>query len=128
MLHFFFTAQEGIKDSEIIPYLEKVLDRSSPRKWYWALMDYGAELKKLTPNPGRRSAHYSRQGGFKGSFRELRGSLIRSLISKGPADAGELMKHLDVKTGEEDFYRALGALKKESMVAEEGGIYRIEKA
>ncbi|MDR2618700.1 MAG: A/G-specific adenine glycosylase, partial [Treponema sp.] len=73
MLHFFFSGQEGVKDSEIIPVLEKVLDRSSPRKWYWALMDYGAELKKLTPNPGRRSAHYSRQSGFKGSFRQLRG-------------------------------------------------------
>jgi A/G-specific adenine glycosylase len=125
MLHFFFSSREGIKDSEIVPILAEHLDRRNPRKWYWALMDYGAYLKKLTPNPSRRSAHYARQAAFKGSFRQIRGGIIRALVSSGPAGAGEIKKRLEAETGEEDLYRALEALEKESLVAEEGGVYRI---
>jgi A/G-specific adenine glycosylase len=126
-IHFFFGDRGEVRDSEILPVLEKHLDRKEPRKWYWALMDYGAALKKLTPNPGRRSAHYSRQSGFSGSFRELRGGLIRALVSGGPAGAEELAARLgEIKKRDGgDIYRALKALEKESMVAEEGGIYRI---
>jgi A/G-specific adenine glycosylase len=123
-LHFFFTDRGEIHDREILPLLEKYLDRKQPRKWYWALMDYGAALKKLSSNPGRRSAHYARQSSFPGSFRQLRGSLLRALIS-GPARMEELRKRSEIKGEEQDFYRALKALEKESMVAEEGGIYRI---
>jgi A/G-specific adenine glycosylase len=125
MLHFFFLGREGVKDGEILPLLEKSLDHRNPRKWYWALMDYGASLKKLTPNPNRRSAHYIRQSGFKGSFRQIRGSIVRALVSGGPVGAKDLRKHLDTEAGEEDFYRALEILRKELMVAEEDGIYRI---
>jgi len=126
MLHFFFHGQEGITDREIMPLLEQALDRDNPRKWYWALMDYGAALKKLTPNPSRRSAHYKRQGTFSGSFRQIRGSLLRSLVSLGPATAEELRSRLDVPAEEEDFYRALEALGRDFMVAEESGKYRIK--
>jgi A/G-specific adenine glycosylase len=126
MLHFFFEGHEGVKDSELFPLLEKNLDKENPRRWYWALMDYGAALKKTTSNPNRRSAHYTRQSAFEGSLRQVRGSLIRSLVSGGPAGAEDLRKSLDVKTGEEDFYQALESLKKDSMVAEEEGKYRIK--
>ena len=125
MLHFFFPGKEGITDREIMPVLDAVLDRGNPRKWYWALMDYGAALKKSSPNPNRRSASYSRQNAFEGSFRQIRGSLVRALLSGGPATAEELRARLDVPANEKDFYRALKALDKESMVAEEGGKYRI---
>jgi A/G-specific adenine glycosylase len=125
MIHFFFGDRAGIRDNEILPLLEKHLDREEPRKWYWALMDYGATLKKLTPNPGRRGAAYRRQGSFRGSFRELRGSLIRALVSGGPAGMEELGRLPEAGRDEKEIYRALKALEKESMVAEEGGIYRI---
>ncbi|AEF83227.1 adenine glycosylase [Leadbettera azotonutricia] len=127
MLHFFFKDQEGIKDSELLPLLEKHLDKENPRKWYWALMDYGAALKKTTPNPNRRSAHYTRQSAFKGSLRQIRGSLIRSLVKCSPAAPEELRKSLDVKTDEEEFYQALKSLEKDSLVAEAGGRYRIKQ-
>ena len=125
MLHFFFTGREGISDKEIIPIVDKTLDRENPRKWYWALMDYGAVLKKLTVNPNRRSAHYSRQSSFEGSIRKIRGSLIRSLVSGENARAAELFARLDVPAGKEDFYRALETLVNDSLVAEENGVYRI---
>jgi A/G-specific adenine glycosylase len=127
LLQLFFKEKEGVKDRELFPILEKALDRANPRKWYWALMDYGAALKKLTPNPSRRSAHHTRQSPFQGSFRQIRGSVIRSLVSRGPGTAEEILKSLDleidVPPGE--LYRALKALEKDSMVAEKGGVYRV---
>ena len=126
MLHFFFGEREKVTDREIMPLIEKVLDRNNPRKWYWALMDYGAALKKQNPNPNRRSAHYSRQSTFRGSFRQIRGSLVRALVSRGPATAEELFTRLDVPAAENDFYRALEALRRELIVAEEAGKYRIK--
>ena len=124
VIHFFFEDRLEVPDAEMFPILESVLDRRNPRKWHWALMDYGAELKKITPNPGRRSAHYTRQSPFQGSFRQIRGRLIRSLVSGGPAPAGELAKRTGLET--EDVYKALDALKKDAMVAENEGVYRIQ--
>ncbi|MDR3114029.1 MAG: A/G-specific adenine glycosylase [Treponema sp.] len=123
VIHFFFQDREGVKDAELIPILEASLDRENPRKWYWALMDYGAALKKVTRNPSRKSAHYVKQSPFAGSFRQRRGAVIKSLLSQGPAGIRELGKRTGIKA--EDLYEALQALKKESMVAEEGGIYKI---
>jgi A/G-specific adenine glycosylase len=128
VLHFFFQHREGVKDEELIPVLEKSLDKENPRIWYWALMDYGAGLKKITPNPGRKSAHHVRQSRFEGSLRQIRGRIVKHLAGNGPCGAEILRKKvgetLEGMTGG-DFYRALGALEKEMMVAEEEGIYRI---
>ncbi|MFP3043064.1 A/G-specific adenine glycosylase [Treponema primitia] len=128
VIHFYFQERlkaldNKISDAEIFPILESVLDKRNPRKWYWALMDYGAALKKITPNPNRRSAHYTRQSPFEGSFRQVRGRLIRTLVSEGPASAKELRKRTGIE--KTDLYKALEALQKESMVAEEDGVYRI---
>ncbi|MDR2314699.1 MAG: A/G-specific adenine glycosylase [Spirochaetaceae bacterium] len=128
ILHFFFQDQGRVEDREIFPLLVQTLDRSNPRVWYWALMDYGAELKKLAENPGRRSAHYVRQNSFKGSLRQIRGALIRALAEGGSRDAAGLKEEIagSLKNlAEEDYYRALEALEKEMLVAEEGGLYRI---
>jgi A/G-specific adenine glycosylase len=128
-IHFFFKDKTGINDKELLPILEMALNRKDPKTWYWALMDYGAELKKITKNPGRKSAHYYRQSRFKGSFRQVRGELIRALSGNGPQHAGVLqeniMKKLPDASGE-TIYQALGILEKESLVAEENGIYRIK--
>ena len=128
LIHFFFQEKTDIRDAELFPILEQVLDHSNPRVWYWALMDYGAELKKLTKNPNRKSAHYVKQSPFIGSFRQIRGVVIKTLSAKGPQEAAVLQNEVKevLKTlKEEDYYRALEMLKKEMMVAEEGGVYRI---
>ncbi|MCL2601709.1 MAG: A/G-specific adenine glycosylase [Treponema sp.] len=126
MLHFFFENEQDVKDRQIMPLLDLVLDRTNPRVWNWAMMDYGAELKKFTPNPNHRSAHYTQQTKFEGSIRQIRGSLIRQLSAKGAATAEELRAGLDVRAEKEDFYKALEALGKELMVAERSGVYSIK--
>jgi len=82
-IHFFFQNRSGIKDSEILPLVEQTLDTSNPRTWYYALMDYGAMLKKRYQNPNRKSAHYHKQTPFKGSNRQLRGMILQAL-TRGP--------------------------------------------
>ncbi len=35
-----------VNDTDILPLVETTLDRTNPREWFWALMDYGTYLKK----------------------------------------------------------------------------------
>ena len=80
-LHVFFAGRGSVSDKKIVPLVEKTLDRENPRLWYYALMDYGATLKKETENPNRRSAHYQRQSAFEGSDRQIRGLILKTLLA-----------------------------------------------
>jgi A/G-specific adenine glycosylase len=124
VIHFFFPDRDGVRDVEIFPILEAALLREDPRRWYYALMDYGAALKKNVPNPGRRSAHYARQSPFAGSFRQARGRVLRTLVFTGPGSAEDIGNKTGLGSGE--LYKVLEALEKEAVIAEKGGIYRID--
>lgn len=92
-LHFFFPTKENVHDAELLPLVEQTVDRKSPRKWYNALMDYGATLKREVKNPNTRSKHYTKQSAFVGSTRQLRGEVIRRL-SRSPLSMVQLIKLL----------------------------------
>jgi A/G-specific adenine glycosylase len=94
-IHFFFPNRNGVKDKEILPLVERTLDIRSPRTWYHALMDYGAMLKNEEHNPNRRSAHYNRQPPFRGSNREIRGLILRTLLKKSDLTEAELVRLVD---------------------------------
>jgi A/G-specific adenine glycosylase len=81
-LYTFFEYDFEVADSEIMELIERTCDRKNPRTWYYALMDYGAFIKKVYGNPNRRSKHHTKQSTFKGSDREIRGALIRLLTEK----------------------------------------------
>ena len=53
----------------------------TPRSWYYALLDYGAYLKKTIPNPSRRSKSHVKQTRFEGSHRQKRAELLRVLLA-----------------------------------------------
>jgi A/G-specific adenine glycosylase len=128
LLHFFFQDKTDVEDKDLLPLLKASLDRENPREWYWALMDYGAELKKITANPNRKSAGYVRQSRFKGSLREVRGAIVRKLLTQGRQNEKILLENVktDLKElREEDFYKALSSLRKDMMVAEKEGAYYI---
>ena len=95
-IHFFFPDREDVSDDEILPLVEKTLDRSNPRKWYYALMDYGVTLKKRYTNPSRKSAHYNKQSPFNGSNRQVRGKIVRFLTEKSPSSDRELSQQLNL--------------------------------
>lgn len=79
-LHEFFRKKTRVHDEEIVDLIKQTLDRKRPRIWYWALMDYGANLKKQVTNPNRRSKHYTKQSKFVGSNRQIRGQILKLLL------------------------------------------------
>ncbi len=81
-LYHFFSKQSAVSEAKIVRYIELTLDQEKPREWYWALMDYGAHLKKLHGNLNKQAKSYSKQSKFKGSDREVRGAIIRALADK----------------------------------------------
>ncbi len=93
-IHFFFPGDGKVDDREILPLVERTMDRDNPRQWYYALMDYGAMLKTKPPNPNRRSVHYTRQAPFEGSDRQIRGKILKLLLSRGSLQEGELIEGL----------------------------------
>lgn len=78
-IHFFFQHKECVTDQELYPLVAQTLDRSNPRQWYYALMDYGVMLKKTQKNPSRKSAHHNQQSTFEGSDRQIRGRILKEL-------------------------------------------------
>ena len=88
-IHEFFKDRTEVEDREIMPLVEATIDPEHPREWYYALMDYGANLAKEVVNPNRRSRHYVRQSVFEGSLRQIRGEVLRQLLA-GPKAQNEL--------------------------------------
>lgn len=95
-IHEFFKDKTGVKDSEIMPFVEQTLDRQNPRKWYNALMDYGMMTKSQYGNPSRRSAHYTKQSKFEGSNRQIRGKILK-LLTMRPLNKNEIQKKIEVR-------------------------------
>lgn len=124
-IHCFFADREGMHDREILPLVARMLDRENPREWYWALMDYGAYLGRTIPNPNKRSRHYTKQGGFEGSDRQIRGEIIRTLIREGRMETDELLKRIP---GDDTRGRALiGQLEKEGFLSDDGSTVSLRK-
>ncbi|HZW60608.1 MAG TPA: hypothetical protein VFF04_00100 [Candidatus Babeliales bacterium] len=78
-IHSFFKDKQEVHDNELFPLVQATVDQNNPREWYYALMDYGVYLKKLYPNPSRRSAHHTTQSRFEGSDRQIRGFVLKLL-------------------------------------------------
>ncbi len=77
--HFFSDTKEKISEQAIVALVTDTLDRHQPRKWYWALMDYGTYLKQSVGNLNVRSSGYTQQSRFQGSRRQVRGQVLRLL-------------------------------------------------
>jgi len=92
-IHFFFPSREKVSDKELFPVVEMTMDRSEPRAWYNALMDYGVYLKRQpgAQDSGRRSSHYRKQPPFEGSNRKVRGEILKALTAEGSLTLEELM-------------------------------------
>ena len=101
-IHFFFQDRQGIRDKDIIPFLENTMDAKDPRRWYYALMDYGVKLKAEVENPNKRSAGYRKQSPFKGSARQVRGTLLRALIGSSGMTKSQIEKMVSGHAGDID--------------------------
>ena len=105
----FFPAAAAVPDRALLPLVEHTLDRRRPRRWYYALMDYGAALARGGANPNRRSAHYTRQRPFTGSTRQLRGLVVRLLTEQRCLSYRELRERCAADARLAGVVRALAA-------------------
>ena len=95
-IHELFPEREQVADSELIPLVRQTCPPAGQdvRGWYYALLDYGAHLKKTLPNPSRRSKHHSRQSEFQGSSRQKRSFVLRCVL-ESPKTSLQLQEALD---------------------------------
>ena len=115
-------ASPAVPDSDILPLVEQTLDAEDPRIWYYALMDYGAHLKKTAANPSRKSASYARQSTFRGSLREARGAILRQLSrQKGGLCLGDIGAGEDIDA--DRLEKAAAGLLAEGLIRKEGERY-----
>lgn len=135
VLHHFFPDVPAVPDRELVPLVEATCPQGpserdagepschaapqdasdTPRAWYYAMLDYGAYLKKTIPNPSRRSSGYTRQSKFEGSRRQKRAHIVRMLLDAQAAGAPGLSLD-EVRSGVNDFEHAGG---REAVAADE---------
>ena len=113
-LTHFFSTRRKVSDKEIEQVIAQTVYKKDPRAWYYALMDYGVLLKKSAPSVNRKSAHYRQQSKFKGSRRELRGKIVKMLLSQKECSIRLLLRGL--KEDPARFHEILSALEREGFL------------
>ncbi|MCF6154670.1 MAG: A/G-specific adenine glycosylase [Candidatus Brocadia sp.] len=117
-IHSFFHDKTNITDAEILPLVEKTLDTSNPRQWYYALMDYGVMLNQKYENFNRKSAHYQRQSPFQGSNRQVRGMILKALTGASSVSEPEMAQKLRIS--KKKLANNLVQLEKEGFIKKKG--------
>lgn len=79
-LHGFFRGRHNVSDREILAIIEETLEPKRCREWFYALMDFGVELKKARPGINTRSRHYHKQSPFEGSDRQIAAQILRQVL------------------------------------------------
>lgn len=127
-LHHLFADRSDVPDSEIAPLLEQALKLPAvardPRRWYWALMDYGVYIKSEYGNASRRSKHHVVQSKFAGSRRQARGVVLREL-TKGPSSRAVLQEAAD---GYHGFDSVLEDLLREGLIEQDNHQFRLAES
>lgn len=91
--YFFFQHVDKLSDQEIIPFVEATIDRENPREWYYALFDYGSMLKTHV-KLNNKNVYYHKQSTFSGSNREIRGKILRVLITHSQIKTHNLIEEV----------------------------------
>ena len=76
-----FPDEAMVPDADLVPYVADTVSEIDPRGWYYALLDYGAALKRSGVNPTRASTSYAKQSAFEGSRRQKRAELVRIVLA-----------------------------------------------
>ena len=143
-LHELYPNAESVPDRELVPLVRDTCPpdasdpEDDPRTWYYALLDYGAYLKRTVPNPSRRSRGHTRQSRFEGSHRQKRAELLRVLLAHrgdeaGGADFETIFQELvsaelqagRSAIGEPDVRALLDELEREGFCHNDSGIWHV---
>jgi A/G-specific adenine glycosylase len=124
-IHHFFPRRRSVSDAELLPFIEKTLDREHPRRWYYALMDYGVFLKASIANPGRKSRHYALQSKFIGSDRQIRGMVLKLMVKRKTVSLNSLLRTLDFDKGR--VRKLVSCLCREGLLQRQGASFSIAR-
>jgi len=104
-----------ISDKEILPLVEKALKKSGiePREFYARLMDLGTQLKRQGIKLNNKSVHYTKQSKFEGSYRQLRGQILRTVLEE-PATLHRLIQV--IARSRRDVVKTLASLSSEGVI------------
>ncbi len=119
--HHFFADRQDVSDKELLAIVAATMDAEHPREFFWALMDYGAELKSQGQGRLTASKHYKKQSPLAGSVREVRGQIVRQL-SKQACTLSQLKENI---AADERFEKALDGLVKDGLVKCSGNIIHL---
>lgn len=132
-LHELFPGEQGVPDARIVPLVAAACPDRDSRGWYYALLDYGAYLKRTVPNPSRRSKSHTRQSEFEGSRRQKRAELVRIVLSaEGGVTLERAYDELDAferahardGVDADEFSAIVDALASEGFFTRAGGVLR----
>lgn len=112
MFHHFFANSTNVIDKEVLEMVDKTIEHESPREWFWALMDYGSDLKSKGYGRLDVSKHYKKQAPLKGSIREVRGKII-ALLAQGRVSETTLLEQAG---GDDRYSRAIEGLLADGLI------------
>ena len=118
-----FDGRSDVDDRELREVVTSTVDQEHPREFYWALMDYGALLKRQGGGRLTMSRHYKKQAPLKGSIREVRGQIIK-LLTTGDCAYAEVVAHY---AEDERFAPALDGLLRDGLVVRTDGQLHLTK-
>ena len=89
LIEYFHQGEEYVHDGRLYDDLtrlekNKKVQALGARKWYYAIMDYGAYLKAEKISHNSKSVHYKKQSPYKGSLRELRAATLFAVLHNRP--------------------------------------------
>ena len=119
--HFFNDHSDAVSDDELRQIVAVSLPLENPREWYWALMDYGTELKATVGGQLQRAKNYRPQSTFKGSRREVRGQVLKTLI----AHRSLAMQELAALVPDSRLEEVCVMLVQEGMIARRGDVFHL---
>jgi A/G-specific adenine glycosylase len=122
-IHHYFKNKPLVSDVDLLPIIASTLDKSNPKEWNWALMDYGSHLKSTIGNASAQSKSYKKQSPFKGSNRYIRGAVLKLLMAKKYSrnSLNQELSSFDISRIETQ----LEALTKEGLVVKKGQFYSV---
>ena len=113
--HHFFAEASAVTDKQLLNLVATTMDQDNPCQWFWALMDYGTELKRQGRGRLTTSRHYKKQSRFEGSLRQMRGEIIRRQA------AGETLEDIvQALSSDPRFVPALEGLQRDGLLVGRG--------
>lgn len=87
LIETFYKRKKSISDDVLYDDLRRlesisIVRRVGARRWYYALMDFGASLKERGISHNEKSTSYTKQNPYKGSLREMRAQVLFAIAHK----------------------------------------------